>query len=53
MCSVRGRIYNELDVVFNALVLCTRGTQTLMYSSFTHVECRARSIVFPPEPATS
>ena len=36
---------NELEVVvFNALVLCLRGTKTLIYSSFIPVESRARSI---------
>ena len=54
MCGVRGRIFHELEVVFNDLVLlCLRGTETLMYSSFIPVESRARSIVFPPEPATT
>ena len=53
MAYVRGRIIHELEVVFNALVLCLRGTETLMYSSFIPVENRARSIVFPPEPATT
>ena len=53
MCGVRGRIFHELEVVFNALVLlCLRGTETLMHSSFFPVESRARSIVFSPEPAT-
>ena len=50
---VRGRIFHELGVVFNALVLCLMGIETLMYSSFIPVESRARSIVFPPEPATT
>ena len=36
MCGVRGRIFHELEVVFNALVLCLKGTETLMYS------CRTR-----------
>ena len=53
MCGVRGRIFHELEVVFNALVLCLMGTETLMYSSFIPVESRARSVVFPPEPATT
>ena len=46
---VRGRILHELEVVFNALVLCLRGTETLANSSFIPVESRARSIVFLPE----
>ena len=53
VCGVRGRIFHELEVVFNALVLCLRRTETLMYSSFSPVEVRARLIVFPPEPATT
>ena len=53
MCGVCGRIFHELEVVLNALVVCLRGTETLMYSSFIPVESRARSIVFQPEPATS
>ena len=36
--SVRGRIFHELEVVFNALVLCFRGTENLMYSSFIPIE---------------
>ena len=51
--AYRGRISHELEVVFNALALCLRGTETLMHSSFIPVERRARSIVFPPEPATT
>ena len=50
MCGVRGKVFNELEVVFNALVLCLRGTETLMYSSFIPVQSRARSIVLPPNP---
>ena len=38
MCGVRSRIFHELEVVFNALVLCLTGTETLMYSSFILVE---------------
>ena len=53
MCGVSGRIIHELEVVLNALVQCLRGTETLMYSSIIPVESRARSIVFPPEPATT
>ena len=53
MCGARGRIFNELEVVLNALALCLKGTETLMYSSVIPVESRARSIVFPPEPATT
>ena len=53
MCGVRGRIFHELEVVFDSLVLCLRGTETLMYSSFIPVESRARPIVFPPEPAAT
>ena len=53
MYGVRGRVLHELEVVFNALVLCLRETETLMYSSFIPVESRVRSIVFPPEPATT
>ena len=53
MCGVRGRVLHELEVVFNALVLCLRGTTTLTYSSFIPVESRAGSIVFPSEPATT
>ena len=53
MCGVRGRIFHELEVVFNALILCLRRTETLMYSSFIPVESRASSIVFSPEPATT
>ena len=53
MCGVRGRIFHELEVVFNALVLCLRGAKTLMHSSFIPVETRARSIVFPPEPTAT
>ena len=52
MCGVRGKIFHQLEVVFNALVLCLRATETLMYS-FIPVENRARLIVFPPEPATT
>ena len=46
-------IITWLVVVFNALVLCLGGMETLMYFSFIPVESRARSIVFPPEPATA
>ena len=53
VCGVRGRIFHELEVVFNDLVLCLRGTETFMYSSFIPVESRARSIVFLPEPSTT
>ena len=52
MCGVRGRIFHELEVVFNALVLCLRGTEPWMYSSCIPLKSRAGSIVFPPEPAT-
>ena len=39
MGGVRGRVFHdELEVVFNALILCSRGTETLMYSSFMPVE---------------
>ena len=41
MCGVRGRSFHELAVVFNPLVLCFRGIETLMYSSFIPVESRA------------
>ena len=51
MCGVRGKIFHELEVVFNDLVLCLRGTDTLMYSLYIPVESRARSIAFPPETA--
>ena len=51
MCRVRGKIFHELEVVFNALVLCMRGTKNLLiFSSFIPVKSRARWIVFPPEP---
>ena len=53
MCGVRGRIFHGLEIVFNAVVLCLRGTETLMYSSFIRIENRARSIVFQPEAATA
>ena len=54
MRAVRGRIFHELEVVvFNALVLCLRETETLMYFSFIPVEGRARSIVLLTEPATT
>ena len=45
--GARGRISHELEVlkVFNALVLCLRGTETLTYSSFILVEGRVRSHV--------
>ena len=35
------------------LVLCLRRSERLMYSSFISVERRARSTVFPSEPATT
>ena len=41
ICGVRVRIFHELELVFNALVLCLRGTETLMHSSFILVESRA------------
>ena len=50
MCGIRGRIFHELEVVLNALVLCLRGTETLMYPSLIPVESTARSTVFPPDP---
>ena len=55
MCGVRGRLFHELEVVFNALFGTTvfEGNRNLMYSSFIPVESRARSIMFPPEPATT
>ena len=53
MCDVRGRIFHELEVVFNALGLCLRAAETLMYFSFIPVKSRARSIVLPLEPATT
>ena len=43
---VRFGVFHELEIVFDALVLCLRETETLLYSFFVPVESRARSIEF-------
>ena len=50
MCGVRGRIFHELEVVFKALVLCLKGTETLMYSSFVKISKFANNLVCSNRP---
>ena len=38
MRGVRGRVFHELEVLLNALTLYSRASETLIHSSFTHVE---------------
>ena len=46
MCGARGKIFHELEVVFKAFVLlCLRGTETLMYSLFIPIEIRTRCAI--------
>ena len=52
MAYVIGLSMGWMSCLTRWLVLWLSGTEALMYSSFILVESRARSVVFPPEPAS-